>query len=76
MTKAPLLSVASSSKGSLQKESDLLTMRRSGGFDPDVYNLMEELGYDFTKPLSLGQVIKANPYVSNDTEKNDTKIGW
>jgi len=38
----------------------------SDGFDPDAYNLIEESGYDFSKPSSPRQVIDAKPYGLND----------
>ena len=67
MTKAPLPGVATSSKGLLQEESELLMVCTSDGFDLDAYKLIDESGYDLTKPLSLGHVIEANPYGFNDT---------
>ena len=69
MTKVPLPSVKTSSKGLFQEESDLLTVRRSDAFDPDAYKLMEESGYGFNKPSSPGHVIDAKPYGPNDVQK-------
>ena len=65
----PLLGVTTSSKSLLHEESDLLAMCTSGGFDLDTYKVMEESGYDFTKPLSLGHIIEAKPYGPTDTQK-------
>jgi len=69
MTKAPLLGVATSSKGLLQKESDLPTMCTSDRFDRDAYKLMEESRYDFSKPPFSGHIIDVKPYGPNDAQK-------
>jgi len=74
-TKAPLPSVASSSKGLLQEESDLPMVCTSDGFNSDAYKLMEESGYDFSKPPSLGHIIDAKPYGLNDKQKMVQKQG-
>jgi len=44
-------------------------MCTSDGCNADTYDLMEELGYDFSKPSSLGHVIDAKLYGANDTQK-------
>ena len=69
MTKAPFLSVATSSKGLLQEETNMPTVHTSNGFDSDAYKLMDELGYNFSKLPSLGHIIDAKPYGSNDVRK-------
>jgi len=48
-------------------------MCTSDGFDPNTYKLMEELGYDFSKPPSPGHVIYARPRGGNDTKKIEQK---
>jgi len=75
MTKAAIPAVASSSKGLLQEESDLLTVCISDEFDSDTYNLREDSGYDFSKPASPGHIVDANPYGPNDTQKRVQKQG-
>ena len=62
MTKARLPGVITSSEGLLQKESDLPMVCTSDGFNLDACKLIEESGYDFNKPPSLGHVIDAKPY--------------
>jgi len=52
MTKAPFLGVVTSSKDLLEEESNLLMVHTSDEFDPDTYKLMEESGYNFSKPPS------------------------
>jgi len=42
MNKAPFLGLATSSKGMLQNESNLLTVHTSNGFDPDANKLMKK----------------------------------
>jgi len=69
MTKAPLFGVATSSKGLLQKTSDLSMVRTSDGFDLEAYKLVEESGYDFSKSPPLGNVIDAKPYGPKDMQK-------
>jgi len=44
-------------------------VHKRDGHDPDAYKLMDELGYNFSKPPSPGNVINANPYRSNDAQK-------
>jgi len=68
VTKAPFPSVATS-KGLLQEESSMSIVHTSNGFDLDAYKLMDELGYDFSKLPSLGQIIDAKPYGPNDVQK-------
>jgi len=75
MTKAPFPSILTSYKGLLQEESKLPTVRTSDGFDPDIYKLLEESGYDFSKPPSPGYVIDAKPDGPNGA-KNGVEIGW
>ena len=75
MTKAPLLGVATSSKGLFQEESNLPTMRISNGFDPKASKLMEESGYDFSKSPSQGHIIDAKPYGPNEVHKIVTETG-
>jgi len=50
-------------------ESNLPMVNTSDGFNLDAYKLMEELGYDFSKPPSVGHAIDAKPYKSNDAQK-------
>jgi len=69
LTKAPLPGFITSSKGLLQEESNLPSMRTSDGFNLNGYKLMEKSGYDFSKPPSPGHVIEAKPYVLNDMQK-------
>jgi len=75
MTKAPLPRVATSSKGFLREESDLLTVHTSDGFDSDAYKLIEESSYHFSKRPSPGHVINAKPYGPIDTQKMVKKYG-
>ena len=69
ITKAHFLSVATSSKGLLQEESNLPMVHTSDGFDLDAYKLMEELRYNFNKQPSPGHVIDIKPYGPNDVKK-------
>ena len=69
MIKAHLSGVATSSKGLLQEERDLPTMRTSDGFDLDAYKLIEESGYNSSKPPSPRHVTDAKPYGPNDMKK-------
>ena len=62
ITKVLLPGVTTSSKGLLQEENDLLMVQTSDGSDPDTNKLMEKSIYDFSKPLSLGHIIKTKPY--------------
>jgi len=68
MTKTPFSSVATSSKGLLQEESNLSMVHTSDGFDQDAYKLMEESGYDFSKLSSPGYVIDVKSYGPNGAE--------
>jgi len=68
MAKASLPSFIASSKRLLQKESDLLSVRTSDGFNLNAYKQMKTSGYGFNKPPPLGNVIKAKPYRLNDTQ--------
>jgi len=74
MTKAPLPGITTSSKGLLQEESDLPTVCTSDRFYSEAYELMEESGYNFSKPPSPGHIIDAKPYEPNDI-KNGTEAG-
>jgi len=60
MTKAPFLGVATSSKGLLQEESNLLTVHTSDGLDPDIYKLMEESGKTSTNRHLQGTSLTQN----------------
>ena len=68
MTKTPCFGVATSSKGLLQEESNLLMVHTSDGFDLNAYKLMKESRYDFSKPSSPGYVIDAKRYGPNAAE--------
>jgi len=72
MTNAPLPGVATSSKGLLLQESNLL-MVSSDGFDSTTYTLIEDLEYDISKPPSPGHVTDAKPYRPNDMQKKVQK---
>jgi len=67
MIKAPCPGVATSSKGLLRDESDLLIVRISDSFDSEAYKLIEESRYHFSKPPSPRNVIDTKPYGLNDT---------
>ena len=69
LTKAHLLSLVASSKGFLQDESNIPRVRTSDGFDLNTYKLMENSDYDFNKPPALGDVVEAQPYGLNNTQK-------
>jgi len=58
VARAPLFGFVVSSKGSLQKESDLPKVRIDDGFDLNAYKLMKKSGYDFNKPVSLRQALQ------------------
>jgi len=66
-TKSPFPDVTTSSKCFHQAESNLLMVHTSYGFDPDAYKLMEESGYDSSKPPSSRHVINAKLHRLNDT---------
>jgi len=68
ITKAPLPDFVASLRGLLQKESELSSVRRSDGFNLNVYMMMKS-SYNFSKPPPLGNVIEARPYEPNDTQK-------
>ena len=69
MTKEHFPCVATLSKSLLQEERNLPTVHTSDEFDSDTYKLMEESGYDFSKPPSLGYVIDATPDRPNGAQK-------
>jgi len=75
MTKSPLPGVTTSSNSLPQEERDLPIVRISDGFDLDAYKLMEESGYDLSKPPFSGHAIDAKPYEPNDTKKMVQKQG-
>jgi len=69
MIKAPFPGVGTSSNGLLHEESNLSTVYTSHEFNPDAYKLMEESGYDFSKPPCPGNIINIKPYEPNDAQK-------
>jgi len=45
------------------------------GFDPNTYKLMENAGYDFQNPTTLGKVLEAKPHGLNETQRKIQEQG-